>query len=70
MKPQIVTIVEVGPRDGLQNELRTLNTAEKVQLIDALVAAIERHLARWTALLHLLQVLVGLRHGVGHGRCL
>ncbi len=37
--PKRVDVYEVGPRDGLQNELRTLNTAEKVQLIDALVAA-------------------------------
>ncbi|MBX5475886.1 MAG: hydroxymethylglutaryl-CoA lyase [Clostridia bacterium] len=33
-----VRIVEVGPRDGLQNEARALPTAEKVQLIDRLSA--------------------------------
>jgi len=32
-------IVEVGPRDGLQNEPRTVPTAEKIRLIDALTAA-------------------------------
>lgn len=37
--PAAVDVYEVGPRDGLQNELRTLATADKVRLIDALVAA-------------------------------
>jgi len=31
-----VTIVEVGPRDGLQNESQTLSTALRVELIDRL----------------------------------
>ena len=31
-----VTIVEVGPRDGLQNETQTLSTALRVELIDRL----------------------------------
>lgn len=31
-----VTIVEVGPRDGLQNEAQTLSTALRVKLIDRL----------------------------------
>jgi hydroxymethylglutaryl-CoA lyase len=34
--PQRVTIYEVGPRDGLQNESRTVSTADKVALIDSL----------------------------------
>ena len=34
-----VEIVEVGPRDGLQNEPRPIPTADKVALIDALSAA-------------------------------
>lgn len=34
-----VTICEVGPRDGLQNEARTLSVAERVALIDRLSAA-------------------------------
>ncbi len=37
--PERATIVEVGPRDGLQNEAAALSTAEKVQFIDALTAA-------------------------------
>ena len=36
--PQRVRIVEVGPRDGLQNEPRTVPTALKVQFIDRLSA--------------------------------
>ena len=31
-----VTIFEVGPRDGLQNQKRLIPTAEKIRLIDAL----------------------------------
>lgn len=34
--PQQVTIVEVGPRDGLQNESRFLDTATKIDLINQL----------------------------------
>jgi hydroxymethylglutaryl-CoA lyase len=34
-----VRIVEVGPRDGLQNEARRVETAMKVELIERLVAA-------------------------------
>jgi len=34
-----VTVHEVGPRDGLQNEARTLPTEEKLELVAALVAA-------------------------------
>jgi hydroxymethylglutaryl-CoA lyase len=34
-----VRIVEVGPRDGLQNEPRPVSTATKVELIERLVAA-------------------------------
>lgn len=33
-----VRIVEVGPRDGLQNEARALGVAERVAMVDALVA--------------------------------
>ena len=36
--PADVTIYEVGPRDGLQNESRLIPTDSKVQLIDALSA--------------------------------
>mgnify|MGYP001826442515 FL=1 len=37
--PKKVTLVEVGPRDGLQNESRTIPLAAKLQLIDDLGAA-------------------------------
>lgn len=37
--PKQVDVYEVGPRDGLQNELRTLPTRDKARLINALVAA-------------------------------
>lgn len=38
MTQQIVQIVEVGPRDGLQNENRVWSVDERVQLIDLLSA--------------------------------
>jgi hydroxymethylglutaryl-CoA lyase len=34
-----VTIVEVGPRDGLQNESSTVSTADKIAFVDLLSAA-------------------------------
>ncbi|MGD9545542.1 MAG: hydroxymethylglutaryl-CoA lyase [Methylocystis sp.] len=37
--PQRVSIVEVGPRDGLQNEQRTLSPQIRAELIDRLAAA-------------------------------
>ena len=37
--PAFVEVVEVGPRDGLQNEKRNVPTGEKVALIEALAAA-------------------------------
>jgi len=37
--PERVKIVEVGPRDGLQNEARDVATAVKIELIDHLAAA-------------------------------
>ncbi len=36
--PQRVTVYEVGPRDGLQNEPRSISTADKVALVDMLTA--------------------------------
>jgi hydroxymethylglutaryl-CoA lyase len=36
--PAKVTIYEVGPRDGLQNEPRPISTADKIAMIDALTA--------------------------------
>jgi hydroxymethylglutaryl-CoA lyase len=42
--PESVKIVEVGPRDGLQNESEHVPTARKVELIKALAAAGEKHI--------------------------
>lgn len=38
-RPAAVRIVDVGPRDGLQNEKRPVPVAAKIALIDALTAA-------------------------------
>ena len=37
--PSHVRLVEVGPRDGLQNEAQPISVADKVQLVDALTGA-------------------------------
>ena len=37
--PSRVTLVEVGPRDGLQNEVAPITTADKIALVDRLSAA-------------------------------
>jgi hydroxymethylglutaryl-CoA lyase len=37
--PRRVTLYEVGPRDGLQNEARKVPTADKIALVDALSAS-------------------------------
>lgn len=37
--PAKVRLVEVGPRDGLQNEAQPISVADKVQLVDDLTAA-------------------------------
>src|SRR5690606_41645799 len=37
--PQRVRLVEVGPRDGLQNEKQPIDVADKVRLVDDLSAA-------------------------------
>ena len=37
--PARVKIVEVGPRDGLQNEAQVVPTATKIELIERLAAA-------------------------------
>lgn len=37
--PKFVKIVEVGPRDGLQNEKDIVPTAVKIELIQRLVSA-------------------------------
>ncbi|HET7220780.1 MAG TPA: hydroxymethylglutaryl-CoA lyase [Vicinamibacterales bacterium] len=38
-RPARVTIVEVGPRDGLQNESAQISTADKIAFVDRLSAA-------------------------------
>lgn len=43
MLPKRVRIVEVGPRDGLQNEQGQVRAEDKVALVDALVAAGLKH---------------------------
>jgi hydroxymethylglutaryl-CoA lyase len=37
--PSRVTLVDVGPRDGLQNEKQPVATGDKVTLVHALQAA-------------------------------
>jgi hydroxyethylthiazole kinase-like sugar kinase family protein len=37
--PKKVKIVEVGPRDGLQNEQQTIPAQIKIELVDRLTAA-------------------------------
>jgi hydroxymethylglutaryl-CoA lyase len=39
MSPKHVTIVEVGPRDGLQNERALVSTADKIEFVNRLSAA-------------------------------
>ena len=39
MLPSTVTLVEVGPRDGLQNEKQPVTTAQKIELVQRLQAA-------------------------------
>jgi hydroxymethylglutaryl-CoA lyase len=39
MIPKRITIVEVGPRDGLQNEQAVVSTADKIEFVDRLSAA-------------------------------
>lgn len=42
--PQSVRLVDVGPRDGLQNESQPIAVADKVRLVDDLSAAGLRHI--------------------------
>ena len=39
MIPSRVTLVEVGPRDGLQNEKQPVSAAHKIELVHRLQAA-------------------------------
>ena len=38
-RPERVTVVEVGPRDGLQNEHALVSTADKIEFVNRLGAA-------------------------------
>lgn len=42
--PPRVDVYEVGPRDGLQNELRALPTEDKLRLVEALIRAGEKRI--------------------------
>ena len=42
--PEQVTIYEVGPRDGLQNESRMIPTADKIAMVNALSSTGLRHI--------------------------
>ncbi|MCP4360675.1 MAG: hydroxymethylglutaryl-CoA lyase [Chloroflexi bacterium] len=42
--PDYIKIYEVGPRDGLQNEATPVNTVQKNQLVDGLIAAGLQHI--------------------------
>ena len=42
--PKRVTVYEVGPRDGLQNEARQVPTADKIRFIEGLIAAGLKHI--------------------------
>jgi hydroxymethylglutaryl-CoA lyase len=42
--PAQVTLVDVGPRDGLQNEARPVATSDKIELVRLLAAAGVRHI--------------------------
>ena len=42
--PPRIAVVEVGPRDGLQNEPTAIATADKVRFVDALSRAGHRHI--------------------------
>ena len=43
MSPKTIEMVEVSPRDGLQNEKQPISTADKLELIDhALSAGVRR----------------------------
>jgi hydroxymethylglutaryl-CoA lyase len=39
MKPSYVTLVEVGPRDGLQNEAQPVSAGDKIELVERLQSA-------------------------------
>ena len=42
--PSKATVIEVGPRDGLQSEPEVVSTADKIALIERLAEAGYRHI--------------------------
>lgn len=68
-----VTVFEVGPRDGLQNETRLIATADKIRLIDGLSACGFDHIeaasfvsAKWVPqMADAAEVLAGIRRKAG-----
>jgi len=68
-----VTVFEVGPRDGLQNEPRLIATADKIRLIDGLSACGFSHIEavsfvspRWVPqMADAAEVLAGIRRKTG-----
>ncbi len=68
-----VTVFEVGPRDGLQNETRLIATADKIRLIDGLSACGFEHIEaasfvspRWVPqMADAAEVLAGIRREEG-----
>ena len=44
MRPTHVTLVDVGPRDGLQNEAQPVPAATKIKLVHRLQAAGLKHI--------------------------
>lgn len=71
--PNEVRIVEVGPRDGLQNESKTVSTAVKIELIDRLSATGLQSIEatafvspRWVPqMADSAEVMAGIRRGTG-----
>src|SRR5450631_760848 len=73
MTPTQVTLVEVGPRDGLQNESVPVNAAAKIELIHRLQSAGLREIEvtsfvspKWVPqMADNAEVLAGIRHAPG-----
>ncbi|WP_142850065.1 hydroxymethylglutaryl-CoA lyase [Telmatospirillum sp. J64-1] len=73
MRPQRVKIVEVGPRDGLQNEAQPISVPTRIELIERLAAAGLRNIEagsfvspKWVPqMAGTAEVLAGLEHRPG-----
>ena len=55
--PKKIEIIEVGPRDGLQNEARVLKTDDKIEFINRLIAFLRLFLENRLRILPLSQPL-------------